>query len=162
MKINAIILLIFCSFITLSCSYSKGIKKDLSTGLSASYNGFAVEDVYLTDAGETRLGDNKIALGSKLYLMATGVENFIEKNGKVFPGCHIILTDKNKREILNLADAFAELKDGTSAAEAGTLKAMLTTGDPMVAGETYHLYVRFFDKNKKENELVADVDLFMK
>ena len=30
---------------------------------------------------------------------------------------------------------------------------------PMLAGETYHLKVRFFDKNKKENEIVAEVDL---
>jgi predicted small secreted protein len=162
MKKIVIILLVFCSFITLSCSFSKGVRKDLKTGLTASYNGFALEDIYLTDAGETRLDNNTIALGTKLYIMATGVENFEEKNGRVFPGCHIVLTDKNKSEILNLPDAFAESKDGTPATEATTLKAMLTTGDPMVAGETYHLYVRFFDKNKKENEIVANVDLLMK
>lgn len=162
MKKLLIILLTLCFIIPISCKYSKGIKKDLTTGLSASYNGFTMEDIYLTDANGTHLNSNKISLGSKLNVIATGVENFEEKGGKVFPGCRIILTDKNKNEILNLPDAFSDMTNGTSASEASTLKAVLTTGAPMVIGETYHLNVRFFDKNKKENEIVSDVDLLMK
>lgn len=155
-------LLLSTVFIFSSCNYSKGIKKDLATGLSASYNGFSIDDAYLTDANDKRLANNKISLGTPLAVVVTGVDNFVETNGKVFPGCTILLTDKAGKEILNLPDAFADMKEGTTAAEAKQLQAKLNTGDPMVVGETYHLYVRFYDKNKKENEIVADVDLLMK
>jgi hypothetical protein len=145
-----------------SCNFSKGVKKDLNTGLSAVYNGLALEDIYLTDDKGNRLTANKIIMGSKVAVVATGVDYFAEKDGKVFPGCTIILTDKTGKEILNLPDAFADMKEGTTAAEAKTLQASLTTGDPMVIGETYHLNIHFFDKKKKENEIMANVDMLMK
>jgi hypothetical protein len=153
---------LFLSLVISSCSFSKGVKKDLATGLSTSYNGFTIEDIYLADANGNRLGENKITLGSKLAVVATGVDYFAEKEGKVFPGCSILLTDKAGKEILSLPDAFADMVNGTTESEAKVLQASLNTGDPMVVGETYHLSVRFFDKNKKENEIVAKVDLLMK
>jgi len=156
------LLLLSLSLVITSCQFSKGVKKDLNTGLSASYNGFSLDDIYLADENGNRLGDNKITLGSKILVLATGVDHFSEKEGKVFPGCRIMLTDKNKKEILNLPDAFADMTNGTTAAEAKTLQASLNTGKPMVTGETYHLSVRFYDKNKKENEIVSNVDLVMK
>ena len=145
-----------------SCQFSKGVKKDLKTGLSASYNGFALDDIYLTDTKGTRLSDNKISLGSPLAVVATGVDYFVEKEGRVFPGCTIILTDKTGKEILNLPDAFADMKDGYIVADAKVLSASLNTGDPMIVGEIYHLNVRFFDKNKKESEIISNVDLLVK
>jgi len=144
-----------------SCNFSKGVKKDLNTGLSTAYNGFAIDDIYLASEGQ-KLSNNTVAMGSKINITVTGVENFVEKNGKVYPGCTIILTDKAGKEILNLADAFSEMADGTTAAEAKTLQASLNTGSPMAVGETYHLNVRFFDKNKKESEIVANISLLMK
>lgn len=162
MKKISIILFTLSLSICFSCNFSKGVKKDLGTGLSASYNGFGIDDIYLTDAAGNRLNNNKISLGSKIAIVATGVDYFSVKDGKVFPGCRIILTDKNKKEVLNLPDAFNEMTSGTTSAEAKTLQASLNTGDPMVVGKTYHLSVRFFDKNKKENEIVADVDILMK
>ena len=152
-------LLISTLFVLSSCQFSKGVKKDLCTGLSASYNGFTLDDIYLANENGNRLNNNKITLGSKVLVLATGVDYFSEKEGRVFPGCSILLIDKNKKEILNLPDAFAEMTSGTPAAEAKTLQASLNTGAPMIAGETYHLHVRFYDKNKKENEIVADVEL---
>ena len=151
------------ALITLSAwNFSKGIKKDLTTGLSASYNGFGIEDIYLTDAGGNRLNDNKIVMGSKIAIVATGVDYFASKDGKVYPGCRILLTDKNKKEVLNLPDAFSDMVNGTPEAEAKTLQASLNTGNPMVEGEAYHLSVRFFDKTKKDREILADVDILMK
>ena len=155
-------LLISSLFVLSSCQFSKGVKKDLTTGLSASYNGFAIDDIYLADENGNRLNNNKITLGSKVLVQATGVDHFSEKEGRVFPGCRILLIDKNKKEILNLPDAFADMTNGTTAAEAKTLQASLNTGDPMLIGETYHLSVRFYDKNKKENEIVSNIDLVMK
>lgn len=96
------LLFLFCAVFLFSisaCNFSKGVKKDLGTGLSSSYNGFAVDDIYLTDADGNRLAGNTITLGSKIGILATGVDYFAEKDGRVFPGCRILLTDKNKKEI---------------------------------------------------------------
>jgi hypothetical protein len=153
--------LITLIFAISSCQFSKGVKKDLNTGLSASYNGFALDDIYLADETGKRLNNNEIKLGAKVLVMANGVDYFSEKEGKVYPGCEIILTDKNKGEILNLPDAFASMSNGTTPAEVKTLQATLNTGQPMVSGETYHLFVRFYDKNSKEKEIVSNVDLKM-
>jgi hypothetical protein len=150
---------IICCICSCSGSFSKGVKKDLSTGLTTSYNGFAVEDIYLA-VDDNKLSSNKITLGKKIELIADGVDYYQVKDGKVNPGCRIILTDKAGKEILNLPDAFAE-QAALNKTKAASLKATLTTGSPMLSGETYHLNVRFFDKNKKENEIVSDVDLVM-
>lgn len=160
-KISIVLFSVFC-IITFSCQYSKGVKKDLASGLSTSYNGLTIDDIYLANENGNRLSDHKITMGSKLAVVATGVDYFTEKDGKVFPGCTILLTDKTGEEILNLPDAFADMVNGTTVSEAKILQASLNTGDPMIVGETYHLYVRFYDKNKKENEIMANVDLLMK
>jgi len=162
MKRISFFLFTFLVLLSFGCNFSKGVKKDLATGLSASYNGIGIDDIYLTDAADTRLNSNKITLGSKITVTASGVNYLTVKDGKVFPGCTIVLTDKNKKELINLPDAFSDMANGTPEAEAKTLQAYLTTGNPMVVGETYHLSVRFFDKHKKESEVVADVDLLMK
>ena len=155
------ILLFALCFIIISCQFSKGVKKDLNTGLSASYNGLTIDDIFLTDASGKRLNDNKIKLGDKVLMVVSGVDYFTEQEGKVFPGCQIILTDKDKNELLNLPDAFADQTSGTTPAEAKTLQASLNTGQPMVSGATYHLLVRFYDKKDKEKTILSDVDLVM-
>ena len=144
-----------------SCNFSTGIKKDLTTGLTSVNNGLSAEDIFLKEYEGARLSNNKVKLGSKISLAAAGIENFELKDGKVYPGCQIILTDKNKKEVINLPDAFADMVNGSTEDETKTLNATLTTGDPMVVGETYHLYVRFFDKQKKESEIVSNVDIVM-
>ncbi len=154
-----LLFLICISVLFYSCQFSKGIKKDLNTGLVASYNGFSIDDIVITDEDRNRLDNNKIALGTRLFIVATGVKNYEEKNGSVFPGCTIILTDKDKKQLLHLPDAFKDMTAGIPVGEAGTLQAQLNTGKPMFPGETYHLSVRFFDKLNKENEIVANVDL---
>ena len=158
---KVLLLLVALTLFISSCQFSKGVKKDLNTGLSTSYKGLAIDDIYLADESGNRLNQNKIKLGSKVLMVATGVDYLTEKGGKVFPGCQIVLTDNNKTEILNLPDAFAALSDGTSAAEAKTLQATLTTGQPMLSGSTYHLLVRFYDKQDKEKDIVSNVDLVM-
>ena len=79
----------------------------------------------------------------------------------MFPGCSILLTNKAGKEILNVADAFADMKEGFESNKAGMLNATLNTGNPMAVGETYHLKTRFFDKLKKENEIICEIDLLM-
>lgn len=143
-------------------SFSKGVKKDLVTGLSSSYNGFSVEDIFITDDKGNKMTNNQVALGNVLLLVATGVDNYKLENGKAYPGCTIILTDKNKKELLNLQDAFADLKDGLPAEQATELKATLTTGAPMQAGETYQLYVHFYDKKNTSSAITSTMELLAK
>ena len=156
------ILVIAATIALYACSggFSKGVKKDLSTGLSTSWNGFAVDDVYLT-VDDSKLSSNKVTLGKVVKIIANGVGNHKVKEGRVFPGCSILLTDKNGKELLNLADAFADIKDGFESDKAGMLTATLNTGTPMVVGQTYHLKTRFYDKLNKESEIVSNVDLVM-
>lgn len=161
MKFNFVSLLVL--ILAASCNFSKGVKKDLNTGLAVSYNGFAVEDAYLMENEESnKMSDNKLALGSRVHVVVTGVDNFAEADGKVFPGCTIILTDQSGKEILNLPDAFSDASGGLNKDEATTLRATITTGDPMQTGATYHLKCRFYDKKKAENEIITNVDLVMK
>jgi len=148
-------------FVIVSCQFSKGVKKDLNTGLSASYNGLKIDDIFLADESGNRLSKNEIKLGAKVWVVASGVDYFTEKEGKVFPGCQILLTDKNQHEILNLPDAYADLTAGTPVAQAKILQAKLSTGQPMVSGATYHLLVRFYYKKDQEKNIVSNVDLKM-
>ncbi len=145
-----------------SCNFSKGVKKDLNTSLSTSYNGFAVEEVYLTDTLERRLSSNTVALGDVILIRATGIENYQEKDGKVFPGCSILLTDKTGKDVLNIKDAFADLNNGVAAIDAKVLTATVNTGNPMVSGETYHLTTTFYDKQNVNNVITTNVDLIIK
>jgi hypothetical protein len=160
MKQKQIVIATLITLLFNACNFSKGIKKDVSTGLTTNYNGFAVEDVYLTVDGN-KLNNNKVTLGKEINIVANGIENYAEKDGKVFPGCSILLTDKAGKEILNLADAFADMKNGVEVNKANVLNATLNTGSPMIVGETYHLKTRFFDKEKKESEIVSDIDIEM-
>ena len=143
-------------------SFSKAVKKDMSTGLTSSYNGFSVDDIYLSDDKGNKLTSNQVTLGNQLLVVASGVENYKLENGKAYPGCTIILTDKNKKELLSLPDAFASLADGLPAAEATELKATLTTGAPMQAGETYQLYVHFYDKKNPTSVITSTIELLAK
>lgn len=160
---NLKFILLLIPIVISSCNFSKGVKKDLSTGLTTAYNGFSVEDVYLAEGEEVnKVSTNTLTLGSKILIVVTGVSNYKVKDGKVFPGCTIILKDSAGKEILNLPDAFADQKEGQPAKEASTLKAMLTTGDPMVVGQTYQFSAVFFDKLNKESTITTSVDVVMK
>lgn len=143
-----------------ACSggFSKGVRKDLSTGLSASYNGLGLQDIYLV-VDSARVKSNKIELGKTIFMEAKGVDFFTVENGNVFPGCSITLSDKSGKELVNNPDAFEHLNGGISATQATILDASLNTGSPMEVGQTYTLKVRFFDKKNKENEILAQVDL---
>jgi hypothetical protein len=149
---------LFCA----ACNFSQGVKKDLNTGLTSTYKGFHVDDSYLADEAGNKISSNKIDMGKTIYIVANGVTHFKEKNGRVYPGCTVILTDAAGKELLNLPDAFADMKDGFKPEEATRLSARLSTGDPMQKGAVYNLKATFFDKENKENKIVSEVKLEMK
>jgi hypothetical protein len=140
------------------CNFSTGVKKDLRTGLSFSYNGFIVHDVLLIDPANKRMTDNKVQLNTRIAIVALGINNYGLKDGKVFPGMMLLVTDKKGTPVLNAADLFAG-DQGYPPANATELRGDITIAGPMVAGETYHVKVHIWDKVKADNELNIEANL---
>lgn len=144
-----------------SCQYSKGVHKDVATGLIAIYNGLATDAVYLADANGNKKTSNKVIWGDAVKVVATDVDFWQETAGKVYPACSLIVKDATGNTLLQIDDLFEDQKNGMPAAEATQLSATLTTGSPMEAGTTYQLQVTFFDRKKPEHKIQSDVNLVL-
>lgn len=144
-----------------SVGFSKGVKADLSTGAKTSYSGFAVENVYVVDAEDNQLADNEVPLDSKFSIVYEGIENYILKDGKAFPGLSIDVTDEAGNSILNEADLFSSYTEGFEPETAAVLRGTVIVGNPMQAGNTYLCKVRVFDKNSKA-EIITEMDFKVK
>jgi len=158
MKTKYLAIMVICCLALGGCNFSKGTKKNLLTGLSFSYNGFRVDDVVLLDPANKPMNDNKVQLNSRISLAAIGLSNYGIKDGKVFPGMMLLVTDKNGATMLSAADVFAG-DQGHPPMQASELRGDITVARPMVAGETYHVKMRIWDKVQPENELNAETDL---
>lgn len=155
-------LLVFASALAFSsCNFSAGSKKDFGTGLSISYNGFGVDEVLLVGPDNTAMSNNEVQLNSQVAIVAQGLVNYVLKDDKAFPGLMLVVTDKQGGAVIDEADLFAGTA-GYSAVDAAVVRGTVTIGTPMKAGETYHVKMRVWDKNKPENELTAEVDLDVK
>lgn len=154
-------LLTVCTLILSACNFSVGIKKDLMTGLSYSYNGFAVDEVVLVGPDNVAMNNNEVPFNSKVAIVVQGLSNYELKDGKAFPGLMITLTDKTGSAILDEPDLFSG-SEGYSVADAAILRGSVTVADPMKSGETYHMKMHVWDKTKPENELTAEVDILVK
>ena len=161
MKKTTYLLLAASAFVWCSCNFSAGTKKDLGTGLSFKYNGFAVDEVLLVGPDNTAMNNNEALLSTQIAIVIQGLTNYSLKDDKAFPGLMLSVTDKEGIAVLNEADLFAG-SEGYSAADAAVLRGTVTVGDPMKAGETYHVKLRVWDKIKPENELTAEVDIVVK
>ncbi len=144
-----------------ACNFSAGTKKDFGTGLSFNYNGFSVDEVLLVGPDNIAMSSNEVQLSTQVAIVVQGLANYELKDDKAFPGLMLSVTDKQGSAIINEADLFAE-SAGYPAADAAILRGTVTVGDPMKAGETYHVKMRIWDKNKPENELTAEVDVVVK
>jgi len=141
-----------------ACNFSSGFKKDFTTGLSFHYNGFSVQNVLLLDPTNRPMTSNKVQLNTKMAIVALGIANYGLKDGKVFPGMMLVVTDEKGIPVLNAADLFEGIQ-GAPPASATELRGNITIATPMVSGKTYHLKVRIWDKVKAGNELNAETDL---
>jgi hypothetical protein len=70
----------------------------------------------------------------------------------------LTVTDKEGTAVIDEQDLFAN-SDGYPPADAAILRGTVTVGNPMRSGETYHVKMRIWDKNKFENEVTAEVDI---
>jgi len=156
-KQHMIILLLSCLAFT-GCNFSKGTKTDLRTGLSFSYNGFFVRDVLLIDPANNRMTDNKVQINTRIAIVALGLNNYGLKDGKVFPGMMLLVTDKKGTPVLEADDLFAG-DQGHPPPAASELRGDITVAKPMMAGQTYHVKARIWDKIKPDNEVNIETNL---
>jgi hypothetical protein len=144
-----------------ACNFSAGTNKDLMTGLSFNYYGFGVENVLLVGPDNTAMTNNEVGLNTQVAVVAQGITNYTLKDDKAFPGLMLSVTDSKGGAIINEADLFANT-EGYSATDASALRGTITVADPMKSGETYHVMMKVWDKNKIENEITAEVDIVVK
>ncbi len=144
-----------------ACNFSAGTYKDLGTGLSYSYNGFAVDEVLLVGPDNEVMSNNEVDINTKVAIVVQGLQNYELADGMAHPGLMLKLTDTSGNPILDEEDLFAD-NEGYPAEDASVLRGSVTVGNPMESGETYHLQIRVWDKQKPESVLTADVDLVVK
>lgn len=150
--------LLFAVSIIMLASCSTGAKKDFSSGLSISYDGFSVGEAYLVGPDNKAISSNVVAMNSEVAIVVQGIENYALKDGKAFPGLALSVTDPKGKAVIDELDLFAN-SEGYSPADAAILRGTVTVGSPMKAGETYHVKMRIWDKNKAENTIDASLDI---
>ncbi len=145
----------------LSCNSNHSCSANLLTGLRSTASHLKAENVFLSDIQGNKLGSNQIHLGSTIKIIAEGVTGLTAENGRVYPGCSISVTGKAGSSILSIEDAFSDIVNGFDKDSATVLRATLSTGAPMIAGEKYQFRAVFFDKRKKGSEIKAEIELNM-
>ena len=158
MKTQTALVLVLSALIWCSCEFSVGKKKDFQTGLSVSNDGFTFDESYLVGPDNTRKADNKVPMNSTIAIVLEGIGNYELKDGKAYPGLMLTVVDKDGKAVLDEPDLLASY-DGFPPSDAAILKGTVTVGNPMRSGETYHVKMRVWDKNKFENEIIAEVDI---
>lgn len=155
-------IVVLCCIIFSACSFSTGVVKDLATGMAYSYKNCRVRDVEMVDEKGIPFTSNVVPINSTFLIRASGVENFRILNGKAFPGCEITVKDNLKKTVGHLPDAFnVSAKDGINTPGLLDLSATISLSKPLVAGETYSVDARFFDKQESNRELLVSVDVLL-
>lgn len=155
---NTIAILVLTTMFCLSCNFSKGVKKDLKTGLSYSYNGFKVENVVALDSYQKALSSNKLPEGSVLYLLMSNVENYTTVDGKAYLGCSLKVTDVEGNVVFSNDDLYKGT-EGIDIAQAHNPIVSVRLANPIVAGKTYTVEAHFYDKKKPENVIDTKIDI---
>ena len=158
MKTLTTLLIVVSTLTWCSCEFSSGVKKDFKTGLSVSNDGFSIDGTYLVGSDNIPKDDNEVPMNSTVAIVLEGIGNYELKDGKAFPGLMLTVTDAKGNAVLDEPDLFSS-NDGYSPTDASILRGTITVGNPMRSGETYHVKMRVWDKNKFENEIVAEVDI---
>ncbi len=127
-------------------NFSKGVNKDLLSGLQVTNDGLTYEEAYLT-VDDERTTASSFDLGTEVYMNFTGVDYFEEKDGMVFPGAMLVVVDKDGKEIMEQDDLFAQYSEsGVTAEMAKAMFVSLIIGNPMESGESYSWYSKVWDK----------------
>ena len=123
---------------------TRGVKKNLNTGLTSSYQTMSLESAILMMNDEV-LNHTDIPLGERFLLINENVTGMKEKDGKVSVGCSLRITDEKGMVLLDEKDLFAG-NDVFVKEEATRLKCTINTGKPMEWEKNYTIQVVFWDK----------------
>ena len=119
---------------------------DNDTELQTSFQGLSVENTYIADGDNKKIAVSEIALNTRFSIVYEGVKNFTMKDGKVFPGISIQVTDNDGNTVINEADQLASHVEGLDEKDASTLRATVAASDPIKPGK-YIVSVIVTDKN---------------
>ena len=153
-------LLLFALVAIIFSACSVGVNKDLTTGLSYSYNGLSVDKVSFVGPDNTIKGDNVVPVNSSVAILMEGLRGFVLKDEKASPGLMLQVKDSDGKAIIDESDLFGA--QTYSEADASVIRGSVTVGNPMKAGETYHVTMRVWDKNKEDNEITAEIDIVVR
>lgn len=146
-------------FVMISCN--TGVKKDLNSGLKVTNNGLTFTEANLSVADQ-KTTDTEFPLNTDIDLIVKGVTGFTEKDSAVYIGASLTVFDMDNKEVLNYPDLFSDYDaTGVSAADAEVVTLTLTTGSPMLAGESYTWKTKIWDKNGK-GEINSEVVITVK
>ncbi len=151
-------LLIMALLVSVSCSV--GVKKDLLSGLSIKYNGFAVENSFLVK-NDKKTTDVKIKPGEKMTVFFTGISGFNSVEGMAYPGASILVVDSKGKTVLDVADLFSDY-DSTGVdvktAEEGLSIEFTAPASGSEKGDIYNWKSKIWDK-KGKSELTCELEL---
>jgi hypothetical protein len=163
MKPTAFIILI--SMLLTGCKFSKSVKKDLASGLTATGEDITCEDVYLTVNNE-RTTRNSFIYGETFYMNFDDVKGFARENGNVFPGLVMTVINQAGDTIWKTDDLYSKSTEGFNYSPL-ILNADLTVAAPIQSKNEYSLFIDIWDKKGKgkfktkfdfkvrENELIT-------
>jgi hypothetical protein len=123
-----------------------GVKFDNDTELQTGFNGFSVEKAYIVDGDNKKIADSEIALNTRFSIVYEGVKNYTIKDGKVFPGISIQVTDNDQNTVISEADQLLSHTEGLDEKDASMLRATVAVSDPIKPGK-YIVSVVVTDKN---------------
>lgn len=130
-----------------ACNFSKSVKVDLLTGLTASGDLISCDDVYLT-VNDQKVNSNTFTYGSEFYLNFNKIDGFKRENERVFPGMDLFVTNPAGDTLLLSKDLYKNYPDGINLSEL-LLQAKITVATPIHSNGDYDLTVKIWDKKDK-------------
>lgn len=140
--LSSLLLMLFLA----ACSMHKttGVKKDLMTGLTSTYQTMEMEKAVLMMNDEI-LNHTDIPIGERFLLINENVTGMQVKDGKISVGCSLRISDETGKVLFQDKDLFAG-NDVFAKEEATRLKCTINTGKPMEWEKNYNIQVIFWDK----------------
>ncbi len=106
--------------------------------------------------GNTLLATQDVMIGSEVDFYMEGIKGFTQKDGKGFPGCTMIILDKNLKALKTFDDLFAEYEEGVPIEDVRMMKVYLSVGAPIKPNDSYVWRIKVWDKQGK-NSMQYDI-----
>ena len=141
-----------------ACSFSKGVKKDLVTGLYYNYNGFKIENVIACNIYHEVLTSNNLPERSVLLLVFKNIHGYVVENGLVSMGCSLEVSDIEGNILLSYDD-FYKNSENVTEEKAKDIQVRVTLANPIVANKTYLVKASLFDKKNDKNRVNVEMNV---